>query len=504
PVSEGGRPDSGRPQGARPGAQGAAGAEGRAPAAAKQQSQRMVTVVGQGATATVVTGKDSRQQQQGGPARPAHLLFALPAAKAKQVAASDKPALTAREALSARTAKAKQAAAAAKSKADSGARQEGGAGAEAAKVDFDAEVLAAGWDRALEALRAAGDAAPALVDAWIGASNVEAIAAAAEAEDASGAARKAARRALNVLKSRGAAIPTRPRVVRLADDRAEVVEATLIPPDSSGTEAIAITSRDTSGRYRIAEVIVRESVGVLHAGAGWLSGSQLKEGRARAYDNLGTAPVPISLEWARHRIAAAKRQNAVSGQVVPLGLEGCRDLIEPAPETEPRHPVADLEESLTDELVAALVAGSAALHDEPEFRHWLPARPALDELLQKVGQRLGAAGVRDPQLVNTALREEVELATDRFFSPEVRGQLATRMRSSAVSLRARKGDAAATTALAVARAVKEAGLITAPPREIPFLAAFFQKALGVLAQQGGGQLRVPVPAGAAPGGAEAA
>ncbi|KYG07886.1 hypothetical protein BE21_26740, partial [Sorangium cellulosum] len=337
-----------------------------------------------------------------------------------------------------------------------------------------------------------GDAAPALVDAWLGASNAEAIAAAAESEEASGTARKAARRALNVLKSRGAAIPTRPRVVRLAEERAEVVEATLIPPDSSGTEAIAITSRDTSGRYRIAEVIVREGVGVVHAGAGWLSGSQLKEGRARAQDNLGTAPVPVSLEWARHRIALARRQNAASGQVLPLGLEGCRDLIDPAPEAEPRHPVADLEESLTDEQVASHIAGSASLHDEPEFRHWLPARQALDELLQKVGQRLGAAGMRDPALVNTALREELELATDRFFSPEVRGQLATRIRSSAVSLRARRGDAAATAALAVARAIKAAGLITSPPREIPFLAAFFQKALGVLAQQGGGQLRVPV------------
>lgn len=456
----------------------------------------MVTVVGQGAAATVVTGKSARQPQ--GPAKPAHLLFALPAAKAKPVATSDKPALTAREALGARTAKAQQAAATSKSKAESGARPEGSPSAGATKVDFDAEVLAAGWDRALEALKSAGDAAPALVDAWLGASNAEAIAAAAESEDASGAARKAARRALNVLKSRGATIPTRPRVVRLAEDRAEVVEATLIPPDSSGTEAIAITSRDTSGRYRIAEVIVRDSVGVLHAGAGWLSGSQIKEGRARAYENLGTAPVPVSLEWARHRIAAAKRQNAVSGQVVPLGFEGCRDLIEPAPEAEPRHPVADLEESLTDELVTAQIAGSAALHDEPEFRHWLPSRPALDELLQKVGQRLGAAGMRDPGLVNTALREEIDLATDRFFSPEVRGQLATRIRSSAVSLRARKGDAAATTALAVARAIKEAGLITSPPREIPFLAAFFQKALGVLAQQGGGQLRIPVPAGAVP------
>ena len=65
-------------------------------------------------------------------------------------------------------------------------------------------------------------------------------------------------------------------------------------------------------------------------------------------------------------------------------------------------------------------------------------------------------------------------------------------------MRARKGDERALDVLAVARAVKEAGLITAPPREIPFLTAFFQKALGALARMGGGQLRIPVPQGAAP------
>jgi hypothetical protein len=50
----------------------------------------------------------------------------------------------------------------------------------------------------------------------------------------------------------------------------------------------------------------------------------------------------------------------------------------------------------------------------------------------------------------------------------------------------------------VARAVREAGLITSPPREIPFLVLFFDKALSVLAQQGGGQLRLPIPRPAAP------
>ncbi len=95
------------------------------------------------------------------------------------------------------------------------------------------------------------------------------------------------------------------------------------------------------------------------------------------------------------------------------------------------------------------------------------------------------------------LEEEASAATDRFFSPEVRAIVAERMRDSAISIRARKGDRAAAEVLGVARAVVEAGLITSPPREIPFLVAFFQKGLSYLAAaEGGGQLRLPVPAAA--------
>lgn len=129
------------------------------------------------------------------------------------------------------------------------------------------------------------------------------------------------------------------------------------------------------------------------------------------------------------------------------------------------------------------------------MRAWLPDRGALDEMLQKVGERLGADGVSDPEKVNEALREEIDAATDRFFSPEVREIVARRLADAAISVRSRKGTDRAIEMLSVARAIREAGLITAPPREIPFLTGFFQKALGILAQQSGGQLRVPVAQG---------
>jgi hypothetical protein len=186
--------------------------------------------------------------------------------------------------------------------------------------------------------------------------------------------------------------------------------------------------------------------------------------------------------------------NASSGQVLPLGLDGCRELIEPCPQAEPPHPLADLDASVGDATSAAGQSGS--LHGEAEFRGWLPDRAALDELLEHVGARLGETGTDDPEKVNAALREEMEAATDRCFSPELRAVVVNRMRDAAISVRSRRGDDRARDVLAVALAVREAGLITSPPREIPFLVGFFQKALGIMAQQGGGQLRVPLPANA--------
>jgi hypothetical protein len=244
----------------------------------------------------------------------------------------------------------------------------------------------------------------------------------------------------------------------------------------------------------LAEVIVRENIGIVNAGSAWLSGSQLREGRARALEGLGVAPVQVPVEWARARIAAAKKLNAASGRILPLGLEGCQELIDPAPEAAPAHPVADLEASVTSEIASARTPGSDSLHEEPEFRSWLPDRGTLEDLLQRLGQRLGPQGTSDPQLVNTALREEMESSTDRFFSPEVRNVVAARMHDAAISIRARKGSERALDVLAIARAVREAGLITSPPREIPFLVAFMQKGISLLAHQGGGSLRIPMAA----------
>jgi hypothetical protein len=119
----------------------------------------------------------------------------------------------------------------------------------------------------------------------------------------------------------------------------------------------------------------------------------------------------------------------------------------------------------------------------------------VNELILKLGERLGPQG-KDlgREGFDAALAEEIASATDRFFSPEIRQAIAARMRDAAISVRARKGDQAASHVVAVARAIIDAGLITSPPREIPFLRQFFEIGLRAVAEQTGGQLRVPIAA----------
>lgn len=358
------------------------------------------------------------------------------------------------------------------------------------EVVLDPSWVGANGDSAVSVLRSAGPAAEALVDAWLSASNVEAIAAAAASEELSGPARKASRRALGVLKARGVAIPERTTAASAAPRPGdeEVIEATFSPPDGRGTISFTITKRRGGERAHIAEVIAREGVGVVDAVSGWMSRSQIKEAHQRIADSTGVAPVAVPADWARYRIAQAKAENAKSGALVPLRLERCKELIDPTPASEPAHPIADLESTLGDATEAP-----ASLHAEPELRTWLPDGRALDELLRKVGEKLSAADAEDSKKVDEVLQEEVKLATDRFFTPEQRAVLARRMRDAAISVRQRAGEDRAKDLLRAVKAIESAGLITSPPSELEFLRVFFQKGLSVLAQQQGG-LRVPVAA----------
>ena len=86
------------------------------------------------------------------------------------------------------------------------------------------------------------------------------------------------------------------------------------------------------------DVVIRDELGIMHASSGKLAGKQIRRWRQRVESRLGSPPVEVPLEWARHRIAAARERNDTSGQLLPLGLDSCAPLFQPIPDSEPEHP----------------------------------------------------------------------------------------------------------------------------------------------------------------------
>jgi len=357
-------------------------------------------------------------------------------------------------------------------------------------ASFDQRLIEVDAEGAADAIAKAGDRCRDLVDAWVAAKNAAAVAAVAANEHAPGPARKAARRGLNVLKARGIRIPERTHVERISGDGVEGYDAWFVPPDGAGTAVVVIGARFRSGKYRLVQAIVRDGVGLLELRANEMSRSQVKSSFEANVKRVGYAPASVPLDWARARVAAAKLENAKSGAVLPLGLDTHAEVLGPPPDHPPPHPIDRAE--LPQE--ASPIQGSASLHGEPEFAAWLPQGEAVQQLLVEVGQQIGALGPEPDQArVDAIISTCIDGATDRFFEPELRALVAARMKDVAISILARAGKARAADVMAVARATIAAGLITSPPREVPFLRAFFQKALAILAERSGGQLSVPVP-----------
>lgn len=367
---------------------------------------------------------------------------------------------------------------------------------------FDPQTLQATREGALSALSASGERASQLIDAWVRAGNVDAVQAAADG--ASGALRKAARRGLNVLSSRGIRAQKSGHVAVLGRDeraRENVTEAWLVPPDAGGNSLVVIASRSAARRAESGFFYLHDQVGIHGAQVGTLSGTALKDSLKRAA-SAGCEPVSISPEYARQLVAQARDKLRASGMPEPLGMTSAKSLLEPVPAQPLPHPLDAEGLEIADEDAKELAQKSAELHMLREFRGWVPERAAVEEMLADVGEKLPEGATQE--VVEGLLKEAVEAATDRYFGPERRAVLVHRLRDCALSVLATSGETRALELVATMKRVEQAGLITDPPREVPFLRAFFDKALAMLAAQNGGRIQIPRRASAAAEGAPAA
>jgi hypothetical protein len=339
---------------------------------------------------------------------------------------------------------------------------------------------------------AAGADAPALVEAWLEASNAAAVQAVAEFGE--GAARKAARRGLNVLKARGVSVPELSRKGRAPAAGADVTrEAWLLPPDGSGTEALVLAERLPSGSYSTAFVYFRDGQNIVRVQTGTTALSRIKESMKQALGGAGYAPVSVPWAWAQYRVAERRAWHLAANVPEPLGMTATQKLLEGAPTTAPTHPFDEEGLALGDEDAEKLAQDSAVLHQWPEFRSWLPPERSVQELLLAIGRRLPPDPNVSREVLDPIMRQQVAAATDRYFTPERRAQLGERMKDSGLSVLVRLGETAGLQVAAVIHVIVGAGLITNPPSDVKFLTGYFDKALALLAAQQGGQLRIPIP-----------
>jgi hypothetical protein len=362
-------------------------------------------------------------------------------------------------------------------------------------VSFSSEQLQASADDAPRIAAAAGAAVESLISEWVKGSNAAAVDAVAQRGE--GQARKAARRGLSVLKARGVAVPqaTRTGTIGAAPPATGQPSAWLLPPDVQGNESLVLARPEANGRYRASFIFFHDGQRVLRVQNAVLSLSKLKEQIERARGGSAYSAVSVPWGWAQYRVLELRKWHAGRSVPEPLGFASVTELLADAPSESPPHPFDEEGLAVSDEDAVELAKRSADLHRLPEFRPWLPTPAALEELLIKLGERLGGGAQPDKAALDTLVREEVLAATDRYFTPERRARIVERLKDCGISVMVRQGEEAGLQVAAVIRAIEQAGLITNPASEIGFLRAFFDKGLAFMASRTGGQLRVPVPQG---------
>jgi hypothetical protein len=343
---------------------------------------------------------------------------------------------------------------------------------------FLPEWLSADAAQARALVEQAKDRGADLVAAWVACKNVAAVAAVAKDDGAPTAARKAARRGVNVLKSRGVAIPDLPREPRAAREPEASYEAWFRPPDAAGTSAFTLGARDAGGRYRLVDVITKDGAGIISVAGMEMSRTQLRETFEGIEQRFGHGPARVPIAWARARIAAARAANGTHGTPVPLGFENHGDLIGGATPKEAPHPADEAGLALPSRDEA--LGRSGTLHAEPELRGWLPEPAAMQSLLQQISEQKDVLRGADAAATQANVMALIERATDAYFTAKMREQTARRMKDAAISMLSR-GETARAADLLVVAGVTGATDDVAPAHAVPFLRGFFQKAFGLAA-----------------------
>jgi hypothetical protein len=314
--------------------------------------------------------------------------------------------------------------------------------------------------------------AAAVLHAAAQAGRVDLVAALAAREEKELA--KEAKRQLHRLKLRGVAIPEAPPPAPALTPPPEPPPAAYGSTVNGSGERAVWLPRNVPGRgLEVAQAVCSDQRGLIELHLGVLG---RKEWRAfvKGLLDRGAALGLAEIGWgeAHARIAAARALNEKSGQRAPDGTDQWLGQLGAPP------PLADTAAALPPldaEAERRALAASAGLHELPLLRGWLGEEPFLREVAARLDEVEKSPLALDPAQKGERLRAVVGDAVDRYFTPERRARLASRLvEVAAWFTRSGQADLSAQAA-AVARAL----VAGTPPRQIPFASRLIEKAFRV-------------------------
>jgi hypothetical protein len=303
-------------------------------------------------------------------------------------------------------------------------------------------------------------------------------------------ASKEAKRGLHVLRSRGVTVPEPPRPAAPAvpaPPAETAVPAYASAVDGQGEQAIWIPRPLPGKGIEVGQAVVGDEKGLLDLQVVILGRKEWRgfiQGLLQRGRDMGV--VEIDRERAKSIVAAARARNDETGAPVPDGADLWLRHLGPAP---PPEDVAERFPPLPPEEEDAALGASAALHDLPLLRGWLPEEPFLREIAAKLDEVAVSPLYVDEQQRGEQLARTVARAVEDYYDARRRPLVASRLFAVADHLERAGVSVHARAAAATARALRR-GLA---PQAIPFARRLVEKAFPL--GRSGEEPRAPSAAG---------
>jgi len=243
---------------------------------------------------------------------------------------------------------------------------------------------------------------------------------------------KPARKGLNLLRTRGAAVPVAPkREFRAVGPYAPEAETPSLVSmiDGRGERIVWLVrpAHDGSG-YVVYQAEVSESRGLIGFAVGQVARKEWRLHARRVVDDPRLIVGEVSSAHARWRIELGYQRTLAAGRVVPEAFANASIELGPA-EAPAHHPALDLYPPHPIDEVRGQLAG---LHERVEVKMWIPERDSLEALDVRIGEIATSTLVLDPGQRREQLAVAIEHAADQALTPEYRALLADRLYETAL------------------------------------------------------------------------